>query len=231
MGGGLHGAGADAHGLRGLFDGQVEVVAQDDRLALPPRQFPQRGGDRALLLAEQRAGLGGLGQPGGRAPSAACGLIEAVVGDRAGQSRSRDRRRSAVRQPFTTLTRRYASGAAMSGSRSQRRYRPRNASCTMSSAAARSPVMTTASRTRPSACSAYRAVTVAAAPGGFRLSAMSTYQKLRPRRKVASARWNRGRRRRCAPSASSSPRRSRVDPVSTARRRPDEGGPRGVHAV
>ena len=57
----------------------------------------------------------------------------------------------------------------------------------MSSAAARSPVTTTARRTRPSACSAYRAVTEAAAPGDIRVSAMSTYQKLRTRQKVASS--------------------------------------------
>ena len=51
----------------------------------------------------------------------------------------------------------------MSASWPQRRYRPQNASWTTSSAAARSPSMTTARRISPTACVSYRAVTACAA--------------------------------------------------------------------
>ena len=43
---------------------QVEVVAQDEGLALAFRQSPQRDRDRPLLLGQQRACLGRLGLAG-----------------------------------------------------------------------------------------------------------------------------------------------------------------------
>jgi hypothetical protein len=72
----------------------------------------------------------------------------------------RDLARSAARQPFSTLARTHASGCEASGRLSQRRY-------------------------RPSACSAYSAVTTCVAGGGSSVFAVSTYQERPGAAKVA----------------------------------------------